>query len=165
MSLVINKKIENVYFDMDGVLVDFVGRFLDHYPEIGTQANMYKLDDEEFWPKVKAIEGFWENLDAIKGSLDLFKYAYNNFNVEILSSPSRHDKRSGSGKFHWLEKNLGDYVFSINLVRAQNKKYFANENSLLIDDLQSNIDGFRENGGTAIKFENAEQALNELKNI
>ena len=62
MSLVINKKIENISFDMDGVLVDFVGRFLDHYPEIGTQANMYKLDDEEFNKSFASLDKYHKKL-------------------------------------------------------------------------------------------------------
>jgi 5'(3')-deoxyribonucleotidase len=152
--------IKNVMFDMDGVLCDFEKKFREYH---NVEGSLFEIEDSKFWPMVKEIPNFWESLELINGSKLLFSYAITRANVEILSAPSRHDNRCAIGKCKWLKDNLGEFDFPINLVRAKYKKMFANEETILIDDLEKNVNEFRENGGKAILFVNAEQALRELK--
>ena len=156
-----NKDI-TVYFDMDGVLCDFYKKFLEYVPEI--QGTHDEWTDEN-WVTILQIEDFWESLELIPDIMELWNYAYKRYNVEILSAPSRHDKRSVTGKGNWLNNHLGDYIFNINLTGSHKKRLFADSNSILIDDMIENVDQFREDGGYAILFKNPKQALEELKEI
>ena len=150
-----------IYFDMDGVLADFQKYFKQHYPEI---VDPWDLTDEEFWPKVKAIPDFWENLPVLEGALELFEYAKQNHEVEILSSPSSHDHRSYGGKIKWVEKHLGEDI-RVNLVTRKHKQKFAEEDSVLIDDIEKTCKEFEQKKGLSIVFKTAQQALNELKSF
>jgi 5'(3')-deoxyribonucleotidase len=156
-----------IYFDMDGVLADFQGYLRKHHPDL--PKDLFSIPDDEFWKLVRAIPDFWENLEPIKGAKELFEFAHDNFEeIAILSSPSRHDSRSISGKVTWLNKNIGDpndggRIYERNFVRANKKKFFANKTSVLIDDLDENINEFKGAGGHTIHFKNASQALKELK--
>jgi hypothetical protein len=148
-----------IYFDMDGVLSDFAKMFSDNY---GTHIDTWALKDEVLWPMIMKIDKFWENMERVKGSKELWDYAYKIANVEILSGYSRHDKRSIEGKKVWLKKNLSGYNFKTNLVLAKEKQKFADPNSILIDDILNNVNQFKSNGGNTIHFKNPDQAKKEL---
>jgi 5'(3')-deoxyribonucleotidase len=150
--------IEKIYFDMDGVLCDFWGMLLDHDPSITEW-------DETLWGLILTIPNFWENLDFIEGSLELWDYCYHNFDVEILTAPSIFDKRSVSGKGEWLKTNLKNYDFKINMTSSYNKCLFASKNALLIDDMEMNVEQFKEHGGEAILFKNPYQVMMDLEKI
>jgi 5'-nucleotidase len=157
-----NSKKITVFFDMDGVLADWEGKFAKHF---GTERDPWTIPDKEMWPMVKNVDNYWEDLEFMKDTQKVWDYAKKNANIEILSGYSNHDKRSIPGKKTWLKKHkdkLGT-GFKINLVRAFEKADYANENAILIDDLEKNIKAFREKGGKAILFKNATQALKELK--
>lgn len=149
-----------LFFDMDGVLSDFQSHFKKHYPQYD---NLWDLSDEVFWPLVKAIDNFWEDLPLMPHAEELFKFANENFEVEILSSPSSHDHRSYGAKIEWLEKHFSAYDFPINLVTQKYKKLFAEKGALLIDDQEQNCVEFKENGGQTIHFQDGLTTLNALK--
>ncbi len=148
-----------IYFDMDGVLADFDGMLRKHHPHV---EDFSVLPDDEFWPLVKAIPNFWEDLEILPGANEMVKAAFENENVthvEVLSAPSRHDLRSYAGKVKWLEKHFSEYFpfdLRLNLVIAKNKKHFAEPGSVLIDDLDKNIDAWNKNGGFGILHKDTE---------
>lgn len=155
---------KTVYFDMDGVIADFNGSYMKHFNK---DASGFAIPDDELWPNILSVENYWEDLEFMLGTLPVWKYAMENANVEILSAYSSHDRRSVNGKKVWLKKHkdkLGK-GFKINLVKAYEKQQFANENSILIDDLENNIKQFNAKGGKGILFKNGPQALKELKKV
>lgn len=150
-----------IYFDMDGVLADFQGHFKKHYPHI---EDPWDLGDDEFWPMVKAIPNFWEDLPMMPNAKELFQFAKENHTIEILSSPSSHDDRSFDGKIKWVRKHLGDDI-RVNLVTRKYKQLFAQDKRcVLIDDIKKTCDEFKQKG-LSIHYLNAKQALSDLKSI
>jgi FMN phosphatase YigB (HAD superfamily) len=154
---------KTVYFDMDGVLADWEGMYKKHFGP----KDPWTIPDSELWPNVISIKDFWTKLSLMKDSVKIWDYAQShpNAEVKILSGYSTHDARSQKGKKAWLKNHSKDLKgkYDIHLVRAKDKKTYADENSVLIDDLIGNVEGFEKNGGTGILFKNAKQALKELK--
>jgi 5'(3')-deoxyribonucleotidase len=155
-----------VYLDMDGVIADFIGKMIENYPN-ETEASFRKIPDDKFWPMVMAIDDFWHDLPLMPDAKNMFKFLYHNYDLEILSSPSKHDSRSLLGKHYWLNKHFSKtkYSYERNFVRAKNKKDFADSNSILIDDLEKNIKEFKSAGGHGILFKNFTQVKSELKKL
>ena len=141
-----------ILLDMDGVIVDLVSGIKEifgepNYENTWNIHEWYNMDNDTFWSKTENEE-FWANLKGFDG--------WNNFlnglmlidDVVLCSSP-RSCPYSFSGKFKWIQKNLGkdfkDYIF------IEQKHLLATiPNIILIDDYDGNVDSFRNNGGKAI---------------
>ena len=79
---IVTKDIEKIYFDMDGVLVDFWGGLHDMCGEVDTE----NFDD--VWDAVRSVEHFYSKLEPIGGAIDLinsFIEKYGN-KCEILTA-------------------------------------------------------------------------------
>lgn len=161
-----NKKI-TIYFDMDMTLANFIKKFRENHPDVSEKDLVAQnIPDAKFWPMVQSIPNFWETLEPMKNGLDLMKWAHSEgHNVEILSSPSSHDLRSNEGKKKWVKKYLSNYSPKVNLVKAKDKHKFANENSILIDDLESNIKQFEQSGGKGLLFKDNASMLGQLRKM
>lgn len=154
-----------VYFDMDGVLVNF----RKGASNIGIKFKGYDIVEPEIsWKKISDLGiKFWSNLSWIKGSKELFELACTLFpKVEILSARSK-DYSSVIGKLIWceqLEKIAKEHKtkFKVNIVWQSQKKKFSKTKgikNLLIDDLEDNLLKWE---GDSILFKNSEQAKTEL---
>lgn len=162
----VNNKI-TIYFDLDMTLANFIKEFMKHNPSVKKEDVINQsIPDDTFWPMVQKINNFWENLEPMKNGIALMDWACKEgYNVEILSSPSRHDKRSIKGKHTWVKKYLSKYSPKVNLVRASEKQTFSNENSILVDDLEKNIKQFKSKGGKGLLFKDNTSMLNKLKEL
>ena len=154
-----------VFFDLDSTLANFIKKALEHNPQWSKEdLEQQTMSDEEFWPNILKIKNFWEDLEPIKSGMDMLKYAVKKgFNVEILSSPSRSDKRSVPGKHVWVKKHLSKYNLKVNLVRASKKPEFAHPKALLIDDLKKNIQQFKSKDGQTLLFKDGETTMSQFK--
>jgi hypothetical protein len=87
------------------------------------------------------------------------------YNPELLTSPSR-DNTSRLGKQLWAKHHLEPKPRVIFAYSADKKRY-ANENSILIDDKPSNIEQWRAAGGIAFRVKNGDitEAINGLKEL
>lgn len=148
-----------IYVDLDGVLVDFT----KGYHELtGIDISGQFHDSGEFWEPIDdAGYDFWVNLKWTNDGKKLWNYI-KKYNPEILSSPSRKDE-SRVAKHDWVKKELpGTHLI---LRSPSNKKEFANENSILIDDRNSNIKDWNNAGGIGILHTSAEDTIKELKKL
>lgn len=139
---------KTIYFDMDGVLADFETMYIDTF------------NDAEFkfvgknWDKLTRSK-FFERLSPIKEGIDLLNFCIelDNINVEILSTTSTLNAENViMRKSNWLTNN--SISIKSNFVAKNHEKglFFANKNSLLIDDRDICIDPFIKHNGNAIKF-------------
>jgi len=141
-----------LFVDMDGVLTDwlkqyedFSGRPFDESKDItwGITNNL------EFWSTMKWLPKGRALWDALKP-----------LSPVILSAPAS-STHAVDGKTLWVQEHIGRdvrYVF-------ENEKWiYADARSILIDDMDRNIEPWEENGGIAIKYTgNPTAAIKELK--
>lgn len=155
----------NIYLDMDGVLCNFTEQF-KNITNIYPDEYQLKYGEEKFWNEIEnAGVEYWSTMKWNTGSKQLYKFVINNFKkVEILTSTPYSiigRKFAMQGKKIWVKNNLDNIK-----INFSNQKYkYATPNSILIDDMESNIDDWNNAGGIGILFKNINQVINNLKEL
>jgi len=158
----LEKKEYTIYSDMDGVLVDFNERFKRFSKGIPPTEYEQKFGKDKFWELVDGIGvRFWVGMDWMSDGKQLWDYI-KSYNPTLLSSPSRAD-HSKMGKRIWRQRNLP--TTKLVLSQARNKKNYANPDSILIDDRESNIDQWIKAGGVGILHTDTASTINKLKEL
>ena len=158
----LDKKEYTIYSDMDGVLVDFNERFKRFSKGIPPTEYEQKFGKDKFWELVDGIGvRFWVGMDWMSDGKQLWDYI-KSYNPTLLSSPSRAD-HSKMGKRIWRQRNLP--TTKLVLSQARNKKNYANPDSILIDDRESNIDQWIKAGGIGILHTDTASTINKLKEL
>ena len=155
-----------LYVDLDGVLVNFIGGWMDHYFIMNrkpvTKWNFgedYGLDREDFYKSITSLPiSFWSNLAPLPWSRELLAIlkmdlgkAFGADKIMFLSHSVSEDCRIG--KQLWVNKHfpdLGDSLITVSDSRLKSK--FANNNSILIDDKFQTCVEFARGGGKAFLF-------------
>lgn len=159
-----------VFLDMDGVLCTFEADF-----EKLTGKSPYDYE-KEFGPKkfwnfiLDQGSVFWENLSPTPDMEQLKEYVFSHFlRIGILSSSSRKSHGSNivkQGKMKWLKKHgfLSKIPNSNILIvdSAQDKKRYAWENKILVDDYEKNVRSWIGAGGIGILHTSVENTIKEL---
>ena len=154
-----------ILLDLDGILVDFIGGVHkrlglhynpNYYPYAKGKYQMlediaYKSDGEFTKSDIyKACDCscFWENLDwDPNGQRILTAALKTGAKIYICTAPMlRPDAWSGKAK--WVQKNLGSKVQGL-IVTSAPKSLLARTNHLLIDDKDTNVSEFIQEGGAA----------------
>ena len=161
-STSVNDSKWKIYCDMDGVLVDFDKRF-GELSAWGPKKFIDKNGLDEFWKLIdERGVGFWVGMDWMEDGKQLFEFITDNFDVELLSSPSRSDN-SRLGKRLWVRNHkLG---VKLNLAYSHNKQKYAAPNHVLIDDRKDIIEEWESQGGVGILHTSTENTINKLKNL
>jgi hypothetical protein len=145
---------------MDGVLVDFE----KGYRELTGTYSKNHPDNKSFWQPISdAGASFWANLDWMPDGEELWRYI-KKYKPNILSAPSQ-DPSSRVGKEAWVKMNLKNNYNKLYLYSRANKKLFAGENRILIDDMQQTIDEWNAAGGIGIHHTSAANTIKELKKL
>jgi len=162
-KLFYEQQIKIIYFDMDDVLANFTKMFYTHYPEYKT-ISTYDIEKQKFWSMVKQIDGFWENLEPMPALYVLHKLHDLGWEVQILSAPSDNDKRSIPGKLKWIKKHI-KFPIKYNFADKKEKKNFAQNNYILIDDMKQTIIEWNNKGGIGIHYKNYNDLKSQLQKI
>ncbi len=108
-----------IYFDLDGVMCDFV------------KMRTTKLLENPQMPYPQVQIEFWTELEPIEGALEAYERLSQNFDVGILTAPSIYNSASYSGKQIWVAKHLGMEAVK-NMIIAYKKERVIGD--YLIDD-------------------------------
>lgn len=145
-----------IYFDMDGVLFDWVDMY--------NQRNVMPLDQFSNLSRSARAEvknnlfdyEYFANMKVIQRGYDLLKYYISEgYDVSILSATGRVNKDEViRGKLDSVEKNLGKYNLPVYFVDKVEMKgqYVQDPSDILIDDRQIAIDSWVSAGGVGILF-------------
>ena len=152
-----------IYSDMDGVLSDFDKRFMEFSNGIPPKEFEEKNGKQAFWDLIDVQVGvpFWAGMDWMSDGKFYWDYI-KIYNPIILSAPSIREE-SRYGKRIWKKRNMPNTKMI--LAYAKDKKKYADETSILIDDRPSNIMDWREAGGIGILHVSAADTIKQLKKL
>lgn len=151
--------IKTVFLDMDGVLVNFrkgvhdaFGKFYD-YATLSNKWTFWNDWDDVTLEMVNHAcnTKFWECLEWTKDGRNILLAIWKIFNSEniyLLTDPVI-GTGTHTGKMLWIDAWLPEYVKRTIITQAP-KHLLARPDTLLIDDKDENVDGFREAGGQGI---------------
>lgn len=158
-------KITEIYLDMDGVIADFNKRYKELYGIEPKEADTYKTF-EKFFVRFIA-DGHFATLEPMPQAFELIEYLKTlPVPTKILSSTSSESKHEAiqKQKLIWLDTH--GITFEPILVPGKRlKRQYATPTSILIDDTDSNITQWREDGGIAIKHVDIPSTLFMLKTL
>lgn len=157
-------KIEEVFIDYDGVMVDFPQGVMDLFnvsPEVMTADDLTDwnfskqigITEKDMWAAIDRLgERFWSDLvHPYSWAINIMVELHNEFGVDpvIATSPSQSPSSAG-GKADSISKLLGGGFR--NWAITPRKELFAREGRVLIDDREKNIEKFEAHGGIGILF-------------
>jgi len=151
-----------IYCDLDGVLTDFDGRFIElfgkHPKEI---INAY--GHSSFWASITShAKDFWCGIQWKSDGKELWQYI-SPYNPIILSSvPTSMAKIATECKEQWIKKELGLNV-EYYLTTRKEKQNFSAHDHILIDDMKKNIEEWTQRGGIGVLHTSTKQTINELQ--
>lgn len=130
-----NKK--RIYFDMDGVLVDF-------------ESGVEKLDEavkEQYKGRLDEVPGIFALMEPLPGAIEVVKLLARNYDLFILTTSPWNNPTAASDKVEWVKKYMDD-VFHKRLIITHRKDLL--DGDYLIDDRGKN--GAGEFKGEWIQF-------------
>lgn len=146
-----------VLLDLDGVIANWnkeVCKCLNkNYEEVLNNWNLGEYGTEkqlgvtesQMWKSIDSNPTFWEDIELFDYSQELVKYLQSKYEVHVCTSPSRHsDSLSGKGK--WMARH---FRFNRNFIITPQKHLLAQKGRVLIDDMDTNVNKFKEWGGDA----------------
>ena len=163
--------VDCIYFDMDGVLVDFKrGQREILNIEVVDQEHKREGDDDILFSAMREYDHFYYMLKPIGGSLELFWKVYNKYGdrCRILTGVPKESRgiiNASSDKKAWVEKYLSKDIIVNTVLRKEKVNHVKGKCSVLIDDFSKNIREWRDEGGTGILFITPEETEKELMRL
>jgi len=121
-----------------------------------------KYGEEKFWNIISNYGiKFWTDMPWMSDGRQLWKYIISTFSkINILSSvPEDDTAHSRQGKIVWCKRNLGN----VNVILEKNKYRYVSKNSILIDDLEKNINPWVSSGGIGILHKSTGNTISKLE--
>lgn len=144
-----------ILVDMDGVLADFVGGVRDLFGfnepwPIGAYdvPTAFGITPQEMWEAIDNEFDFWLNLEPLPW-LDELLRMLEGCDWWISTSPSL-DPLCAAQKIEWVYRFIGPNFRRYMI--GPDKFLMANDETVLIDDSDSNYDKFTDAGGFAVLF-------------
>lgn len=173
-----------IYFDMDGVLVDFeygARNICQNFADLNHPSEDLSPEQREakrqFWMKIEQQDDFWRKLPVMDGAEQLLSVAKSVSEIFILSkTPGKKHFINGEKyvqfvadeKRKWVLKHMGKFFDDERIIICDGKKGALAKpmpEDILIDDRCENIAEWESCGGRGILFVNASDCTNKLKNL
>ena len=161
-----------IFLDMDGVLSDFVGaceklfkkKLYAKIKDFHDVPQILGLSEKEFWDNIADFpQSFW--LDYMQphhwAKLLLIECKKMVRDVFVATSPAE-DPSCAKYKMRWIQRELGLTTKEVFITGS--KHLLAASDRILIDDYETNIIKWEENGGIGILFPRPWNKLRKLSN-
>ena len=155
-------EVAEIYCDMDQVIVAFLS---GARKAIGREFNdPIQFGGEDKWPIIAKMPRFWLDLEWMPGARLIWDRIKDK-NSYILSAIPKFEvvPLCPYQKREWCERELGLPVDRVLVVGREEKKNFAGERKLLIDDHGGNVRDWQEAGGIAIHHHTVPETLIQLE--
>lgn len=153
--------ITQIFQDLDGCLADFDKRvkllFNGQHPtrELG-------LRDHHMWKAIVRDDGFFDRLEWMEGAKAVWDFLAPLSPTILTGLPMGGKTWADPQKRRWVARELGKGVPVITCM-SREKRNWAGPGKLLLDDRERMVNEWREDGGTAILWENPQQVMTDLK--
>jgi len=149
-----------IFLDMD----DTITAFSESVKELGAGSGLPDdASDEDRQRMYKAIDEagveFWAKMPWAKEGKALWKFL-KPYHPVLLSSPGKF-RDAEPGKQNWVNRELP----GVTLICDPEKFRYAERGSILIDDMQSNIEAWKEAGGTGILHTSVSDTKEKFKDL
>lgn len=150
--------IDKIFLDMDGVIVNFRGQCEKYECINGNKVN---------WEVIhQAGPEFWEEIEWLPEGKELYQWILKlceQENIDLFILTAVHFTDGKIGKLNWLKNNTKIDRHHIIITNTGNEKaYYADQNSVLIDDYRKNCEAFASGGGQFVKYETPRQTKDDL---
>jgi len=164
--------IDSIYFDMDCVLADFeqgVRELCGMDPPRWGAPDKDELDDIMFG-RISGIPNFYYRLKPIDGTVEILNELVSRYGkrVEILTGvpkPHRNVPTASEDKVAWVRDYISEDIAVHTVLRREKMNFAKGPGSVLIDDMQMNIDEWTSAGGTGILFTAPEDLRTRLSEM
>ncbi len=138
-----------LYIDLDGVLADFDGAFLETF---GFDHRDPSTSDAEMWAAIHSHGSYFRGLPPCLGALEFFE-SVRHLDPHILTACPKSDYANVAyQKIGWVREHLGAGVTVLPSPGGQAKPLFMRaKGDILIDDFAKNCRAWSEHGGVAIQ--------------
>lgn len=141
-----------LFVDVDGVLTNW---------EAAYKAAGGKLFEKakDIDPDVTKLVEFWSEMPWMPNGRELWSMLLP-LNPVLLTAAVNFGKPCREGRNLWVHKNIAD---DQNIIYEYSKDKYADSRSILIDDMEHNIEAFKEAGGIGILYDgNPTKAARDL---
>jgi hypothetical protein len=168
-----------LYFDLDGVLVDFYSGIYEKYglayPTEKIEQSKFDAFQKELFDNIKK-DGvdFWKSLRPLQGAVQMYRELIKHADhVGVITAYPRTFTEKvdilacSLGKKFWIESNLDEsLVYRTDVCKASDKhlvaRKFPNDVNILIDDMESNINDWNNAGGIGILHKSPADTISEF---
>jgi 5'(3')-deoxyribonucleotidase len=133
-----------IYFDMDGCIADIKTGY-----DAAFNRDINKDDSFTVGQFCRQEPHFFRMLPVLEKGKELFDLLKDDYKIVFLTTPMHGMPFCKRDKIEWIRENIGNY----DVIFSDNKaEYVLDDQSILIDDMDYNLQPWTESGGTAIKF-------------
>lgn len=155
-----------IFLDLDGCMSDFDGFFLQ---EFGVASS--DVTKKEMWRLIHEYDRFFLKLPMMAGAMQLYntarfyEYMADVQEVVVLTSAGTSNYAAvAEQKKAWVKEHISPNILVICVKDGLDKASMVqNRGDILIDDWRLNCEAWEAAGGVAVKYENATQAINDLR--